>query len=559
MQKLFIIVTFLLSFTMAWSQPKHEVRAVWITTLGGMDWPQQKAGSATGIERQKQELRNQLDQYQQAHFNTILLQVRLRGDLIYPSAYETFSESLTGYTGKNPGYDPLAFAIEECHKRGMELHAWLVTIPIGNNRQVKLLGKHSVVHKNRKLCKQHQGGWYLDPGHPETKHYLSAIAKEVVTHYDVDGIHLDYIRYPEGADKFPDSDSFRSYGKGKELKAWRRENITAIVRQIYQEVKELKPWVKISSSPVGKYQDTNRYTSRGWNAYHTVHQDVKAWMQEGIHDAIFPMMYFQGNNFYPFALDWKEESNQRWVVPGLGIYFLSPKERDWPIDEIARQIYFLRRNGVEGQAFFRGRFLLENTKGVWDELKLVQYTTPALLPPLTWLDSIPPTAPTHPQFVVQGEAIKLAWKEATDNSTQPLKYNLYGADSYPVDLSNPQHLLNTYGEGCRYSYQPPYPWLRKQYFAVTAIDRYGNESAPLALNSPTEGSELSLLNKGNKLYLPALPAKSHVYIKNTMGRTVWQEAYQPQLAIDQLAAGFYQVFIRRNASNEEELIGRILK
>ena len=214
------------------SQPKYEIRATWLTTLGGMDWPRTKAGSATGIQRQKKELCDILDRLKAANFNTVLLQTRLRGDMIYPSSIETFAESLTGYTGRNPGYDPLAFAIEECHKRGMELHAWIVTIPAGNTRQVKLLGRNSIVQRNRKICKLYKGNWYLDPGNPETKEYLSRIVKEITSQYDIDGIHFDYIRYPEQADKFPDKDTYRRYGKGKELKQWRRDNITDIVRRL---------------------------------------------------------------------------------------------------------------------------------------------------------------------------------------------------------------------------------------------------------------------------------------------------------------------------------------
>lgn len=147
--------------------------------------------------------------------------------------------------------------------------------------------------------------------------------KEITSQYDIDGIHFDYIRYPEQADKFPDKDTYRRYGKGKELKQWRRDNITDIVRRLYTDIKSIKPWVKVSSSPIGKYRDTNRYPSRGWNAYHVVYQDAQRWLKEGIHDALFPMMYFQGNNFYPFALDWKENDGKRWIIPGLGIYFLS--------------------------------------------------------------------------------------------------------------------------------------------------------------------------------------------------------------------------------------------
>ena len=167
-----ILMVILFAITSSMAQPKHEIRATWLTTLGGMDWPRQKATNADGIRRQQEELCQILDQLKEANFNTVMLQTRLRGDLIYPSGIETFPEALTGRTGRNPGYDPLAFAIEECHKRGMELHAWIVTIPAGNNRQVKLLGKHSIVRKNRKICKQHEGAWYLDPGHPETANYL---------------------------------------------------------------------------------------------------------------------------------------------------------------------------------------------------------------------------------------------------------------------------------------------------------------------------------------------------------------------------------------------------
>lgn len=316
----------IVSLSPVFSQPKYEIRATWLTTLGGMDWPRNKAVNASGIRRQQKELCDILDRLKAANFNTVLLQTRLRGDMIYPSAIETFAESLTGSTGGNPGYDPLAFAIGECHKRGMELHAWIVTIPAGNTRQVQLQGRSSVVRKNRTICKLYKGNWYLDPGNPGTKEYLSCIVKEITSRYDIDGIHFDYIRYPEQADNFPDKDTYRKYGKGKELKQWRRDNITDIVHRLYTDIKTIKPWVKVSSSPIGKYRDTNRYPSRGWNAYHVVYQDAQKWLKEGIHDALFPMMYFQGNNFYPFALDWKENCGNRWIVPGLGIYFLSPDE-----------------------------------------------------------------------------------------------------------------------------------------------------------------------------------------------------------------------------------------
>ena len=372
----------LLPFLAAFAQtaPKHEIRATWLTTLGGMDWPSAKATSASGIQKQKEELCRILDELQQAHFNTVLFQTRLRGDVVYPSAFEPFAESLTGTEGRNPGYDPLRFAIEECHKRGMELHAWIVAIPIGNARQVRTLGRNALNRKHPSLCKQFKGSWYLDPGNPAVDDYLASIVREIVSGYDVDGIHLDYIRYPEQGERFPDQATYRKYGKRQALKQWRRNNITRIVRRIYTETKRLKPWVKVSSSPIGKYRDTGRYSSQGWNAYEEVYQDAQQWLREGIHDALFPMMYFQGNHFYPFALDWEENKNGRWIIPGLGIYFLHPSELNWKLDEVVRQIYFIRTIGLDGQAYFRTRFLLDNTKGIFNELKQHFYRPQA--PPL---------------------------------------------------------------------------------------------------------------------------------------------------------------------------------
>ncbi|WP_455674029.1 glycoside hydrolase family 10 protein [Phocaeicola sp.] len=552
------LLLIILPFLPVASQPKYEIRATWLTTLGGMDWPRTKAGNAAGIQRQKKELCDILDRLKAANFNMVLLQTRLRGDMIYPSSIETFAESLTGYTGRNPGYDPLAFAIEECHKRGLELHAWIVTIPAGNTRQVKLLGRNSVVQKNRSMCKLYKGNWYLDPGNPDTKEYLSRIVKEVASRYDVDGIHFDYIRYPEQAENFPDKDTFRKYGKGKELKQWRRDNITEIVRRLYTDIKSIKPWIKVSSSPVGKYRDTNRYPSRGWNAYHIVYQDAQKWLKEGIHDALFPMMYFQGNNFYPFALDWKENSGNRWIVPGLGIYFLSPREQDWALDEVVRQIHFTRQMKLNGQAYFRNRFLLDNTKGILDELEENFYTAPALVPPMTWQDSIAPAAPTTPVLEQTANGnIRMNWQPAPDDSRHPVVYHLYGSNTYPVDINNSKNLLEPHLISTNYEYAPTLPWRQKRYFAVTAADRFGNESAPLELNKASD-MDMPLLNKGDILYLPDVPDAQAIVISAATGEEISRLVYARQVSLEQLPVGFYTVSVI-NEDDKTVLSGAILK
>ena len=471
-----LLIPFLTAF--AQTAPKYEIRAAWLTTLGGMDWPSAKAVSASGIKKQQEELCHILDELQQANFNTVLFQTRLRGDVIYPSQFEPFAESLTGTEGKNPGYDPLRFAIEECHKRGMELHAWIVAIPIGNTRQVRTLGKNALTRKHPSLCKQFNGSWYLDPGNPETDDYLANIVREIVSGYDVDGIHLDYIRYPEQGERFPDQSTYRKYGKKQDLKQWRRNNITRIVRRIYTETKSLKPWVKVSSSPIGKYRDTGRYSSQGWNAYDEVYQHAQQWLREAIHAALFPMMYFRGNHFYPFALDWKENKNGRWIVPGLGIYFLHPSELDWKLDEVVRQIYFIRSIGLDGQAYFRTRFLTDNTKGIFDEIKQHFYPLPAVVPPMTWTDSIAPSTPTNPVFISPERGVHLQWTASTDNLS-PVYYRVYASDTYPVDTHNPANLIEARTDSTHYTYVPEVPWQEYLYWAVTAVDRCGNESEPL--------------------------------------------------------------------------------
>ncbi|MDR0961590.1 MAG: family 10 glycosylhydrolase [Mediterranea sp.] len=446
------------------ASPKHEVRAVWVATLQGLDFPHISAVSPATRRAQQQELIRLLDTLRAAHFNTVLFQTRVRADVAYRSKIEPFHASFAGRTGADPGYDPLAFVVEECHKRGMECHAWVVTIPCGKRRIAGSVG--------------YKGYYYLNPGLPQTKVYLMNLVREMVERYDIDGIQLDYLRYPERAPDFPDATTYRKYGKGKTKADWRRDNITEAVRYIYKGVKALKPWVKVSTTPVGKFSDTSRYSSYGWNAYYTVGQDVQGWLREGIQDQIYPMMYFRGNHFYPFVLDWQEQSVGRQVIPGLGIYFLDPKEGDWSCEEIVRQLYFMRDNGVAGAGFYRADYLLNNTQGIYDVLCRDFYATPALLPAMTWLDAIPPTAPAGLTVQQQTDgSVKLTWQPSTDNDTRNLlSYVLYASDKYPVDTDNPENIVAQGIRDTGYVYTPVQSWANKIYYTVTAVDRYGNES-----------------------------------------------------------------------------------
>ena len=267
--------------------PKREYRAVWLATIKGLDWPlEEHRGNSAA---QQAHLHAILDSLQDIHVNTVLLQTRVRGDVIYPSSLEPFAPVFTGRHGVAPDYDPLAFAIEECHKRGMQLHAWLVTIPLGDDQYVKGHGKRSLPSKKPRQCTRFKGAWYMEPSHPATVEHLSALVEEVVTRYDVDGIHFDYIRYPEENATYPDASFYNKNSRGMSKAKWRRSNITRLMSALYGKVKDIKPWVCVSAATLGKYDDVSRYSSHGWNAYHAVHQEAQVWLREGIADALFPI------------------------------------------------------------------------------------------------------------------------------------------------------------------------------------------------------------------------------------------------------------------------------
>lgn len=359
MKRTLILIYVLIACIMTEAQPvatpslNDEIRAVWLTTIGGIDWPRTYATSPATIEQQKRELTRMLDRLKLIRINTVLLQTRIRGTVIYPSSLEPWDGCMSGQPGRSPGYDPLRFAIDECHKRGMELHAWVVTLPLGKWNGA---GCRNMRNKYPKLIRRIGEDGFLNPEQPQTGDVIASVCEEIVRKYDVDGIHLDYIRYPDG-------------WKIKVGRSTGREHITSIVRKIHTAVKSVRRNIKLSCSPIGKYEDLSRYSSRGWNAYVGVCQDAQGWLRTGLMDQLYPMMYFKGNQFFPFALNWSENKYGKEVAAGLGIYFLDPHEGNWKIDEVKRQLAICRQYGL-GQCFFRAKFLLDNVQGLYDYLRV---------------------------------------------------------------------------------------------------------------------------------------------------------------------------------------------
>ena len=517
MKKYLCILLFLLAFVTIWAQsPKHEVRAVWLTTIGGIDWPHSYKADA-----QKKELTEILDKLKAAGINTIIVQTRVRGTTIYPSAIEPWDGCITGNPGKRPSYDPLQLCIDECHQRGMECHAWVVTIPVGKWNK---LGCKQLRQKFPKLIKKIGEDGYMDPEQGQTGDYIASICQEIVRNYDVDGIHLDYIRYPET-------------WKIKVSRPQGREYITSIVRKINKVVKAEKPWVKLSCSPIGKYDDLRRYRAGGWNARTTVCQDAQAWLKDGLMDALFPMMYFQGNNFFPFAIDWKEQSAGRIVVPGLGIYFLDPREGKWTIDQVERQMYVSRQLGL-GHCYFRSKFFTDNVKGIYDFGARFD-AVPALVPPMTWAGKRQPSEPAS--ITLNGNT--LSWTEATDPSDAPyLLYNVYASEDFPVDITKAENLM-----AMRLTKTSILVPNNGKNYAVTAMNRYGQESTPaqVLINAGGKYAKQKLTKTDGRLV--ALPKKGavldaeYIIIENFAGQQMAIQPYKELIDVSALPDGLYQL------------------
>lgn len=535
--------------------PKYEVRAVWLTTIGGIDWPHSYAQSERSAEKQKEELRAILDRLQKANINTILLQTRIRATTIYPSQYEPWDGCLSGFPGKSPGYDALQFAIDECHKRGMEVHAWVVTIPVGKWNSY---GCRQLRKRFPRLIKRIDQDGYMDPEATQTGCYLAEMCREIVQRYDVDGIHLDYIRYPET-------------WKFRISKDQARGNITRIVEKIHQAVKKEKPWVKMSCSPIGKFDDLSRYWSHGWNAYTKVAQDAQAWLKDGLMDELFPMMYFRGDQFFPFAIDWKEHSYGKIIAPGLGIYFLDPKEGKWNISDITSELYHLRNIG-EGHAFFRNKFLLDNHQGVYDFVTAHFNRYPALVPPMTWESNKRPQQPVTLCIEENEGTTTLRWdnslqyEDGTAIKTPYIYNNVYASKEYPVDVHDARNLILTRTTRRQLTTRTGNT---PTYYAVTTTDGFGNESRAKQLNQTAVmktttryGKACRLTTTGESIILPSSIHETdcqYIIVKNMQEQAVYiTKPQNRKINIKKIKDGIYTLNCV-NYRNIEHTLGTFIK
>ncbi len=448
--------------------PKREVRAVWIATAAGLDWPR-----SLDPREQQSSLRAMIDNLRALHFNTIFFQVRARGDAYYRSTYDPWAENLTGTFGKDPGWDPLQLVIDEAHRAGMEVHAWFNVFKVRNGAPA-VLPEHyprSMIH----WCSQYRKEVWLDPGNPAVRQYLLADALELISRYDLDGINFDYLRYP-GRD-FLDAESYQRYGRGIPRDEWRRQNLTAFVSEFYDRATAIKPMLKIGSSPLGQPEDVG-------NALGSVslyYQDAAQWVRLGKQDYLSPQLYWglqetPGRpSFLKLLALWEERCPGRQIYAGIGAY------RPDVTRELGAQIDSVRTTGADGEAFFR----YEN---IADAPALrSRFATPAFIPPMPWKDSVRLSPPANLAVTEMTPGIfQLEWTPppAGTDGDAPRSYAIYRSATPRIQYDDPRSIVAiTPGSRNFYIDTVKVPSGVTFSYAVSAFDRGNNESGPSAPGS----------------------------------------------------------------------------
>ena len=448
--------------------PKHEVRAVWLATVMGLDWPRTFDRAA-----QQQSLREIVRSLKSANFNTIFFQVRGRADAMYRSRYEPWSQQLTGTLGDDPGWDPLEFIITEAHAQGMEVHVWFNTFLVksGGPRPTRSIPMH-VILTHPEWMQQVNGELWFDPGLPEVREYNMNVAMDIVRKYAIDGFQFDFIRYP--GKSFPDESTYRVYGNGLPKDEWRRENINQFLRAFHDSVSVMKPMLKIGATPIGIYKNFNDV--RGQQSYSELYQDSRRWLKEKILDYIVPQVYWSlgtghwNPDFASVVREWSGNTYDRQVYIGVGAY--KP--------EVLKQIPVLidstRSIGLMGNSFFR----YENIKSSLDVG--ARYETPAMVPSMLWKDNIPPCAPFGVQVSNITDGIfSIRWDNplvAIDGDTAK-SFAIYRSRIHPIDITDPSNLLKIVpGETHQLLDTIGHITSANYSYAVTSIDKGNNESAP---------------------------------------------------------------------------------
>ena len=393
----FFLPLFILFFNKSvQAQQQKEFRAVWVATVSNTDWPSKKGLPA---EEQKKEFIRLLDFHKKNGMNAIIMQIRPAADAFYPSPFEPWSEWLTGEQGKapSPWYDPLAFMIEETHKRGMEFHAWCNPYRANFNVSTSSIAASHITRKRPDLFLTYGGKKYFDPGNKEAQAFVVNVVRDIVSRYYVDAIQFDDYFYPYRIPEkeFPDDASYARHGKGMTRDAWRRSNVDSVIYQLFATIRETKPGVKFGISPFGVWRNNDKdprgsETRAGQTNYDDLYADILLWLQKGWIDYVAPQLYWEfEHKTAPFAtlIDWWSRNTYgKHCYIGLGVYRAGSNKAWKDTTQLPRQIERIRQtSNVHGMIFFSSKSFEKNPNGWNDVLRLKYFREPALIPEMKWL------------------------------------------------------------------------------------------------------------------------------------------------------------------------------
>ena len=457
------------SIMTAMAQPKSEVRAVWLTTNSGLDWPKAVYTEA----EQKAALIDILDKLEAARFNTVVFQVQVKGDVLWDSKIQPFLMNVSGNGAKSITWDVCKYVIDECHKRNMECHAWIVPYRVGTANEASRYKNNHIKHvttSHPEMCVLYSNAYYLDPGLPEVRTYLLDLYRELVTNYDFDGTNFDYTRYP-GSD-FNDASSYAKYGNGMSKADWRRENINTFVAEFYDMVKSIKPSMKVGAAPIGTYKNVSGYGNM--TAYGDVYQDAAEWMRRSKHDLLIPQMYWNEKyGFSPNMTTWVDNCNGRQIVVGLAPYKMIDSN-NWEVSVVTDQIEKIRaKQGMSGVCFFRADHVIGSetkVQSLYRELTDNYFKYPSHIVPMDYNGVTKPNAPANVCIEKDGDKYTISW----DADTSVKYYSVYASSDELVDISDVKNCVGFFVKDTKFVYTSS----SNLNFVVTSFDKNYYESNP---------------------------------------------------------------------------------
>ena len=474
----------------AQSSPKREFRGAWLHVIGPVRYTDK------GTEGAKRFITDQLDKLQQAGVNAVIFQVRPCADALYVSDIEPWSQFLTGCRGKapSPHWDPLQFAIDEAHKRGMELHAWLNPYRISTNANEVLPQSHIAAREPWRTFK-YDNKLFFNPGIPENRKYIEGVVRDIVGRYDVDAIHIDdyFYPYPVAGKDIPDQATYAKYGNGMPKNDWRRHNVDLLIEELYTTIKSTKPWVRFGVSPFGiwrnKKSDPRGSDSNGLQNYDALYADVLLWTKNKWVDYIAPQLYWELDHAQAPSRKlvqwWNDNAN------GVDLYIGQDTKRTMDKadiragrpDELQTKIELSRSlPNVGGNIWWHGYWVTDNYKGVRDRLERDFQSTIAV-PPAYGDKRIRPHAPSRLKVEDEKGHAMLSWhqpplskKPASTDAVRFVVYEFLPGEK--VDLDNAEAIVAlTPCTRCAL----PGVLEKGSVLVVTSLDRMNRESDPVEL------------------------------------------------------------------------------